>query len=61
MDRWKEDWRRANVVNSTLVEDPAIRQPGVPALPLSMVSTKPVSHRSGHLQGLPQTMESAKQ
>ena len=28
MARWKEDWRSANVVNSTLVEDPAIRQPG---------------------------------
>ena len=25
--RWREDWRSANVVNSTLVEDPAIRQP----------------------------------
>ena len=28
MALWKEDWRSGNVVNSNLVEDPAIRQPG---------------------------------
>ena len=26
--RWHEDWKSASVVNSTLVCDPAIRQPG---------------------------------
>ena len=53
--RWRHNWKSAQVVNSHLVCDPTIRQPGFDPR-LQQVSAEPFSHGTGTLRCLQKEM-----
>ena len=54
--RWRHNWKSAQVVNSHLVCDPTIRQPGFGPPSATVVSAKPFSHGTGTLRCLQKEM-----
>ena len=56
--RWRHNWKSAQVVNSHLVCDPIIRQPGfdLPRQQWSLLNRLPFSHGTGTLRCLQKEM-----